>query len=158
MDKYKGQPINNQLKSATLCLHRGDLPTASKQAELSLAASPRMEGSSLWSFRFIRAEVLRMTGRISEALEYLQSLEPTPTEYEESCLCRQMHTGYCLALLGSHTEARLLLEGALAIALRLDILTLQIEVQARIAMLEFLSNQLDRAEAIYKDILLEERE
>src|SRR5882757_130635 len=110
MSRDKEQPIDNQLRSATLYLHLGDLTAASKQVELSLSGIPSIGGPDLWSFRFIRAEILRMTGRISEALEYLQSLGQTPTEYEESCLCRQMHTGYCLALLGNHAKARLLLE------------------------------------------------
>ena len=148
----KTNSISNTLSLATFSLQRGDLAAASKHAAVGILDSASNCGPHAWSFHFIHAEVLRMQGNLAGALTYLRSLKASPDKYEESQVSRKMHIGYCLALLGHHVEARSLLVESLTMAQQLNSIACQLEVKARLAMLEFLQDNLAVADSLYSEV------
>jgi tetratricopeptide (TPR) repeat protein len=134
-------------------LWRGELKLAWQAAEDGIAQlGDHRALRDYWIFRFVRAEVLRMRGRVEEARDYLESLG-SPVGDVESIASLRMHIGYCSALLGDYKVANSLLEESLAQACRANLPSLQVEVKLRQAMNSFLQKDLDSAENTYRTLL-----
>lgn len=148
--------VDDSLKipPALILLWRSELEPAWQAAEDGITTSGDNRAlPTYWTFRFIRAEVLRQRGRVEQALEYLKSIGLPPAADIESTSSLSMHLGYCSVLLGNYKVADTLLNESLAQARSGKLLNLEVEVRLRQAMSRFLQRDLDSAEEIYRDLL-----
>jgi tetratricopeptide (TPR) repeat protein len=95
----------------------GDLDGASKIAEEEIQrAGDQGNTTELWRFRFVRAQILEVHGRVDEALKYLESFAPPLAEDVKSSASLKIHRGYCLGLLCRYEAAHRHLSEAEAMA------------------------------------------
>jgi tetratricopeptide (TPR) repeat protein len=134
-------------------LHTGDLDAAWQAAEEGIQKSGGERAlTAYWTFRFVRAEVLRIRGRTQEALSFLQSLGSPRQQDIEFRAALAMHRGYCSALLGHYGAADGLLTEADALAASGGCLELQGELTARRAMIAYLQKDYYTSERLYKSV------
>src|SRR4030081_2525057 len=112
----------------------GDLDGASKIAEEEIQrVGDQGNTTELWRFRFVRVQVLGARGHTDEALKYLESLTPPPTEDVESCASLKMHRGYYSGLLCRYEPGQRLLAEADAMAREAGLPKLQGEIYLSLA-------------------------
>ena len=140
--------------SALAYLQRGELALAWQVTDDHIAQlGDDRELKAYWTFRFVRAEILRMRGQIEQARRYLESIGLPSARDIDSTSALGMHLGYCSALLGNYKLANTLFTEALELADSANLLDLQVEIKLRRAMSSFLQKDLDSAENIYRDLL-----
>jgi tetratricopeptide (TPR) repeat protein len=139
--------------SALDLVHTGDLDGAWRAAEegIQKTGTERALGA-YWTFRFVRAEVLRIRGRPQEALCFLNSVGSPRQQDIEFRAALAMHRGYCSALLGHYRAAEDLLTEADALAASGGCSELQGELTARRAMIAYLQKDYYTSERLYKSV------
>lgn len=141
------------LEAARHSLLIGDLDAAWSAAELNIQRLGDVESSELWGFRFVHSEVMRIRGRIEQALDYLESLPSPSSEDLENCIAFKMHRGYCAGLLSRFGVGHKLLAEAKETSVNAKLLALIGDIQLRQAMVFFLQRKFDAADETYREVL-----
>jgi tetratricopeptide (TPR) repeat protein len=138
-------------------IRRGDLKRAANIVETELPhCMSRGVSSELWSLFLARADLLRLAGRVDEALESLAAAEsenPPSSEDIPSIIGLKKTRGYCVGLLGRFEQSHGLLQAAQRLAAEAVLLEPQCEVWQCDAMIYYFQEDYPKSEHIYRLIL-----
>lgn len=142
---------------ATDLMRSDDWEGAHQIIEIELdRCEDRGNSPEIWRLRIVRADLLRLRGRVEDALDYLtrlQFLYPPSTEDIFSLARLKMSCGYCMGHLGRFGPAHELLREAECLVNGEDDPELRCEIYQRQAMLFYLQRDYLSSDRIFRLIL-----
>ena len=145
--------MSNTTEQAMRLLRLGQLEEADRISQLALEHESDLNGDGIWTFLFIRAEVLRVRGQAAQALKYLEAQRTPDRAYPEFCARFRMHCGYYQGLLGRYEASHRLLNDAQHKAIDLSHDELHCEVLFRRGFVFYLQENYTESEKLYREAL-----
>lgn len=140
------------IDAAVTNLRAGDLSSARDAAERGLSATDPAD-DEYWRFVFVKADCLRITGNVREAIELLKTdLSDKPLSKEVIALWR-MHRAYLLGMRNSYLEAQQEFDAADLVATQAGLKAVSLEILLRRAMILFFAEELVASQLSYRKAL-----
>ncbi|MFZ1085002.1 MAG: tetratricopeptide repeat protein [Terracidiphilus sp.] len=135
----------------------GDLDGADRIVKAEFERNDDLGPSAeVWGLRLCRADLLRLSGRVEEALEYLllkESAFPPEGDDLSSIIGLKKTRGYCLGQLGKYAPSHGLMEEAEFLARKAGMLEMLCDVQSCQGMIFYLQKDHEPSSRIYRFIL-----